>query len=299
MCGGITDGDEHVTAAAPPPAGRFLPGTSIEIVRQLDRRGKIVSALFDFDGTISLIREGWQQVMVPMMVELLLAAPVGSVRETEAELRAVVVDYVDRLTGKQTIYQMIQLCEELRKRGATPLEPLAYKRLYHDRLWARIAGRVAGLKAGLSAPDELMVPGARQMLVGLRERGTTLYLASGTDLDYVRDEAATLGVAELFDGGIYGALDRWESFSKAMIIDQILTEHHLRGEELVVFGDGYVEIENARSVGGIAVGVASDEVRREGVDAWKRDRLIGAGADLIVPDFGEHGRLLEYLFGGS
>jgi len=28
-------------------------------------------ALFDFDGTLSLIRTGWQQVMVPMMVEIL------------------------------------------------------------------------------------------------------------------------------------------------------------------------------------------------------------------------------------
>ena len=89
---------------------------------------------------------------------------------------------------------------------------------------------------------------------------------------------------------------RWESFSKAMIIDQILREHRLHGEQLVVFGDGYVEIENAKRVGGLAVGVASDEVRREGVDAWKRSRLIQAGADLIVPEFRQQARLLSYLF---
>ena len=105
-----------------------------------------------------------------------------------------------------------------------------------------------------------------------------------------------LGVADLFDGGIYGALDQWESFSKAMIIEQILRDHGLHGEELAVFGDGYVEIENAKAVGGIAVGVASDEVHRAGVDEWKRNRLIEAGADLIVPEFREHERLLAYLF---
>ena len=77
-----------------------------------------------------------------------------------------------------------------------------------------------------------------------------------------------------------------------MIIERILREHDLRGKELVVFGDGYVEIENGKAVGGIAVGVATDEERREGVDLWKRDRLISAGADLIIPEFREHARLL-------
>ena len=27
--------------------------------------------VFDFDGTLSLIREGWPEIMVPMMVEVL------------------------------------------------------------------------------------------------------------------------------------------------------------------------------------------------------------------------------------
>ena len=275
------------------PPGPFLPGSAIEVVNPAVPRGRVRFALFDFDGTVSLIREGWQQIMIPMMVDLLAEAPQA---ESPEQLRVVVTDYVDRLTGKQTIYQMIQLCEELAKRGATPLEPLEYKRMYHDRLWERIKDRVAGLKAGRIPPDDLMVPGARDVLAALRSRGVTCYLASGTDIAYVQDEAAALGVAGYFDGGIYGALDNWESFSKAMIIDQILRDHGLAGEQLVVFGDGYVEIEEARRVGGIAVGVASDEARRQGVDEWKRGRLIGAGADLIVPDFRESARLLDYLF---
>lgn len=278
-----------VNSAAP----RFLAGSSIEVIAEPPRRGAIRSALFDFDGTISLIREGWQGVMIPMMVEILLETPR---HEPEDELRAVVREYVDRLTGKQTIYQMIQLGEEIQKRGGTALEPLAYKRMYHDRLWARIEGRVAGLKSGQIPPDDLLVPGSRELLLGLRRRGVKLYLASGTDIAYVQDEAAALGVTDLFDGGIYGALDNWQAFSKAMVIERIIREHGLRGEELVVFGDGYVEIENGKAVGGIAVGVATDEVRREGVDLWKRKRLISAGADLIIPEFREHARLLAYLF---
>ncbi len=274
-------------------APRYLAGSSIEVIAEPPRRGAIASALFDFDGTISLIREGWQQVMIPMMVEILLQTPR---HESEDELRVVVREYVDRLTGKQTIYQMIQLCEEIVKRGGSPLEPLAYKRMYHDRLWARIEGRVAGLKAGRIPQDDLLVPGSRDLLAALRRRGVKLYLASGTDIAYVQDEAAALGVADLFDGEIYGALDNWQAFSKAMIIERILREHDLRGEELVVFGDGYVEIENGKAVGGIAVGVASDEVRRAGVDEWKRSRLVAAGADLVVPEFREQARLVAYLF---
>jgi hypothetical protein len=35
---------------------------------------QITHVVFDFDGTLSLIREGWPAVMVPMFVEMLPAA---------------------------------------------------------------------------------------------------------------------------------------------------------------------------------------------------------------------------------
>src|SRR3984893_13887104 len=90
-------------------------------------RAKVV--LFDFDGTLSLIRSGWMDVMVPMMVEILAELKTG---ETEEQLRAIVEDFVWRLTGKETIYQMIALADEVKKRGGTPLDPLAYKKMYLD-----------------------------------------------------------------------------------------------------------------------------------------------------------------------
>ena len=46
----------------------FLDDSPIEIVNQSIPRGHVRHALFDFDGTLSLIREGWQGVMIPMMV---------------------------------------------------------------------------------------------------------------------------------------------------------------------------------------------------------------------------------------
>ena len=232
--------------------------------------------------------------MVPMMVEHLQATPEHESRE---ELTRVVREFVDRLTGKQTIYQMIQLREEVAKRGGAPREALAYKREYLDLLWERIAHRVRGLKEGTIQREEMLVPGCLAMLDGLAQHGVTCYLASGTDLPYVRDEAAALGLTPCFGERIYGALDDWENYSKAMVIQQILRENDLHGPELVTLGDGYVEIENTVQVGGIAVGVASDEVRRWGVDAWKRQRLIGAGAHVIIPDFRQADALLAFLIG--
>lgn len=263
----------------------------MEIVREVGR-GEVKCALFDFDGTISLVREGWQGVMVPMMVEVLMETP-GA--ESEEEVREVVRDFVERLTGKQTIYQMIRLAEEVKKRGGEPLDPLEYKRIYHERLLEKINHRLEGLRNGKIDPEKMRVPGALEMLEALRERGVVMYLASGTDLPYVLEETRLIGIDKFFEGKIYGALDRWWEFSKGELIRRIISENDLRGSQFVAFGDGFVEIEEAKRVGGIAVGVASDEVRRGGVDEWKRRRLIEAGADIIVPDFREHERLVGYL----
>jgi phosphoglycolate phosphatase len=272
----------------------YLPGTEIEIIHPGLPHGHVHSVLFDFDGTLSLIREGWQQVMIPMMVEILSALDTG---ETKAELTATVTEYVDRLTGKQTIYQMIELCNQIEVRGGAPLDPLAYKHRYLDRLWDRIEGRVLGLKVGRIEAAEMVVPGAFDILGNLHERDVTCYLASGTDQPYVLDEAAALGVTPYFDGRIYGALDEYERFSKAQVIQEIMRTHDLHGRQLLAFGDGFVEIEETKRVGGIAVGVASDEVRRQGINSWKRARLIDAGADIIVPDFREQQQLLDFLLG--
>ena len=269
---------------------------SIEVINPGIVRGRIRSALFDFDGTLSLIREGWQQVMVPMMVEVLLETPE---HESEEELRQIATSFVDELTGKQTIYQMLRLQEEVRRRGGEPKEALEYKHAYLARLWRRIKDRVASLEAGDVSPDEMLVPGARAMLTALQQRGVVLYLASGTDRPDVLREAAALGLPEFFGDRIFGALDRYWEFSKAQLIADIVRDHGLEGPELLGVGDGFVEIENTKQVAGIAVGVASDEARREGINAWKRERLIRAGADLIVPDFREHEKLLAYLWGES
>jgi phosphoglycolate phosphatase len=133
------------------------------------------------------------------------------------------------------------------------------------------------------------------VLKALHERGLRLYLASGTDEEYMRREADLLGVTEYFDGGVFGALDDYKSFSKRILIERILARAECHGREILGFGDGFVEIENIKAVGGMAVGVATDEGECQVVDAWKRERLIGAGADYIVPNYLGHVDLLERI----
>ena len=267
----------------------------IEFAADFAPRPGISQVLFDFDGTLSLIREGWPEVMVPMFAELLPPLP----GETGAQRRAIAHEDIMRLNGKQTIYQMIQLAERIRERGGQPQEPLAYKHEYLRRLDARIQARTDGLRSGALRSDDLLVFGARALLEKLAARGLTLYLASGTDELYVKEEAASLGVSRYFGQHIYGALDDYRNFSKKMVIDRILRENRISGAQLLSFGDGYVEIQNTKEVGGLAVAVASDEARNGSgrMDEWKRQRLLGVGADVVIPDFRDADALLAAVLG--
>jgi phosphoglycolate phosphatase-like HAD superfamily hydrolase len=270
----------------------FLPGTRIEVIHPEFPRGHARAVLFDFDGTLSLIREGWPDVMIPMMVAHLASAPGAEPRD---ELSRAVEEFVMRLNGKQTIYQMIQLADEVKKRGGTPRDPLEYKHEYHDLLWQRISGRVAALEAGTTPGESLTVPGSRELLQELSLRQCPLYLASGTDLAFVQNEVRALALETFFGQHIYGAIDDYQNFSKKMVIEWLVAQLQLGLGELIGFGDGFVEIQEVKRAGGVAIGVASDEKLRTGINEWKRERLIQAGADIIIPDYRNVAELLRLL----
>ncbi len=275
-------------------AANFLPGSSVEIIRDARQDEPPRFALFDFDGTLSLIREGWIEVMVSMMVEILRETRTN---ETDEALYSLALSFVTELNGKQTIYQMFRLAEEVEQRGGTPEDPLSYKHRYHDRLMKHIHGRLEALRRGAIPPGEMLVPFALDMLDELVDRDVELYLASGTDEQYVREEAELLGLDAYFGQHISGAVDDYKTFSKALVIQRILDENDIDASRLVGFGDGYVEIDNIKSAGGIAIGVASDEAGRSGKpNPWKRERLIGIGADVVIPDFHDGNLLCRYLW---
>jgi phosphoglycolate phosphatase len=268
---------------------------SIEQSWPVQPRPEIGHVLFDFDGTISLIRQGWPEVMVPMFVEVMPKLP----GETEAEVERMVLDDIMKLNGKQTIYQMIQLAGRIEERGGQPNEPLWYKHEYLRRLDLHIGARTAGLARGEILPEAHLVHGVRPLLEHLTKLGLKLYLASGTDEFAVKREAELLDIAKYFGPNIHGAQDDYKSFSKKLVIDRILNDHAITGEQLLSFGDGYVEIENTKQVGGLAVAVASDEANNGSgqVDAWKRERLLGVGADVVIPDYRDAISFVDYLLG--
>ena len=266
----------------------------VEFAPTFAPRKQISHVLFDFDGTLSLIRQGWPDVMLPMFLEMLPRRD----GDTDDQLQQMLFDDIMRLNGKQTIYQMIQFAERVKERGGEAKEPLWYKGEYLRRLDERIRHRIEGIANGSIGRDDFLVFGTRPLLENLQDRGLKLYLASGTDEPFVKREAGLLDLARYFGEHIYGAKDDYKSFSKKMVIERILRENRIAGEQLLAFGDGYVEIENTKEVGGLAVAVASDEAHNGSgrMDEWKRQRLMGVGADLCVPDYRDAEALLRLLF---
>jgi rfaE bifunctional protein kinase chain/domain len=279
----------------------YLDGSEIEACcRPLPRLADVRHAVFDHDGTISTLRQGWERIMEPMMIRAILGDRYATADETLYH-RVVhrVREYIDKSTGIETLIQMEALVEMVTEVGvvapADVLDKFEYKAIYNDALMAVVNGRLAKYRRGELGLDDLTVKGAVAFLRSLRAMGISLYLASGTDHEDVEREAQALGYAGLFDGGIYGALGEVNAQSKRQVIQRILAENGLDGSELAAFGDGPVELRESRRRHGAAIGVASDEVRRYGLNPEKRARLIQAGAQILMPDFSQAERLLTLM----
>jgi len=264
-------------------------------------KDKIKHAVFDHDGTISVLREGWELVMEPMMIKAILGDQYNSVGEhLYNRVLQRVKDYIDKSTGIQTIQQMEGLIEIIQEFNIVPkdkiLDKFGYKEIYNDALMEMVTKRVEKLNKKELDVQDFAVKGAIELLNYLRGKGVKLYLASGTDRDDVIAEAKAMGYADLFNGGIYGAIGDISKYSKKRVIEKIIKDNNLSGTELITFGDGPVEMRECRKVGGIAVGIASDEIRRHGLNVEKRARLIKAGAQILLPDLSQREYLYELLF---
>lgn len=249
----------------------------------------VQAVVFDFDGTLSTLRHGWEAVMEPMMLELLSGG------EPTDEDRAEVRRYIDESTGIQTIHQMKWLAEAVRRRGgAEPLDPWAYKAEYNRRLMLPVNERLAAIQSGQCASEDFMVAGSRALLNALKLRGVKLYAASGTDHPDVVRESKALGLYPYFDE-VHGAPVGAEDCSKEAVLRRLTEEAGLSGGRVAVIGDGRVEIALAKAIGARALGVASDEEKRQGLNPQKLKRLTAAGADRIVGDFADLRQTLDFL----
>lgn len=279
---------------------RRLEGTEFEVVRDLPRKLAIRHAIFDHDGTLSTLREGWEAIMQPMMVRAILGPHLNTAPKDEFDrINELARQFIDQTTGIQTLVQMQGLARLVREGGYVPageiLDEHGYKRLYNDELLAMVRQRLAKLQRGELAPEDFQIKNAAPLLRHLHARGVKLYLASGTDEADVIAEAQAMGYADLFEGRICGAIGNANVEAKKLVLERIIREHRLAGHEFVTFGDGPVEMRETHQRGGIAIGLCSDEVRRLGWNPAKRRRLIRGGADVLIPDFSQLSHLLRLL----
>jgi rfaE bifunctional protein kinase chain/domain len=279
---------------------RYFEGTEIENITGPWEGLNIRHAVFDHDGTISTLREGWEKIMEPMMVRSILGKSARTADEAlYVRVCRRVRELIARTTGIQTIAQMHELVLLVREFGLVPdseiLSAASYKGIFNEEILALVNVRLAKLNDGQLNISDFTLNGAVPFLRALKEAGVLLYLASGTDEEDVRLEAERLGYADVFEGRIYGSIGQIAKDAKKVVIDRILHEVGGAAGRLVTFGDGPVEMRETARHGALAIGVASDEVRRFGLNPEKRTRLIRAGANALVPDFSEWQKLWEVL----
>lgn len=260
-------------------------------------RAAVTHVVFDFDGTLSLVRAGWPEIMLGMFVEM-LPRRAG---ETEAELRPRLLADLLRMNGRQTIHQMIQFAGEVADRGGAAEAPEWYLAEFTRRLSVCIRERSEAIATGRRPADDFVVHGGRALLEELRGRGFKLYLLSGTLERFVRQEAELLGLTEFFGPRLFGGHEDHTKFSKQAVFARILREEGISGERLLSFGDGPVEIQNTKELGGMAVAVASDELNNGSgrMHPEKRRQLLAAGADAVIADYREPLGLLAGLLGAE
>jgi sugar/nucleoside kinase (ribokinase family)/phosphoglycolate phosphatase-like HAD superfamily hydrolase len=283
-----------------PRHAHYISNTEIEVIGDLPRDLAIKHCIFDHDGTLSTLREGWEQIMEAMMLRAVLGNQYDAIDDAEFErVRDSVRQLIDRTTGIQTLVQMVGLRDLVRHFGYVPksevLDEHGYKHIFNIELLKMVAGRVKKLKAGELEVEDFQIKNAARLLFELHRRGIELYLASGTDEADAIAEAEALGYAHYFEGRIYGAVGDITVEAKKIVLEKIIREHNLSGHEFATIGDGPVEIRETQRRGGLCIGVASDELRRFGLNLSKRKRLIRAGASLIVPDFSQLPTLLKVL----
>lgn len=256
---------------------------TIEIRELSAKHTPVKVAIFDFDGTISTLRCGWEQIMEKVMLRRL--APSGL---PEEELLTLIRAYIEESTGIQTIFQMEWLAEQVKKLcGTEPLDPWVYKDEYNEELLNMVNDRIRRLENGEAKPDEFLVRGSRRFLELLAAQGIEIYIASGTDDVDLQREAALLAVTPMVKG-IKGAPHRRKDCSKEAVIKELVETRQLSGKELLVVGDGKVEIMLGNEVGAVTVGVATREINMDGTFHPKKlIKLRQAQADYIVADFDE------------
>ena len=90
--------------AEAPHRARYIDESEIELITEPLPMLKIQHAIFDHDGTISTLREGWEKIMEPMMIKAILGDQNGTADEKLFNrVKNRVRELIERTTGIQTI----------------------------------------------------------------------------------------------------------------------------------------------------------------------------------------------------
>jgi len=287
--------------AEDPRQAVYYASSEIEIINRLPEDLNIRYAIFDNDGTLSTLREGWENIMRPVMVKAILGSKYQDADIGLLDIiRARVDELIDKTTGIQTLMQMKILVGVIKEYGFIPedhiLDEYGYKKIYNDELMQMVRQREGKLANGEISIEDLTIKNSIGFLKRLYDAGIRLYLTSGTDEDDVKHEASVLGYAHLFEDRIFGATGDINTEVKKLVLRKILNSTGgSGGRSIATFGDGPVEIRETHKRGGITIGVASSELRRYGLNLSKRTRLVKAGADILVADFSQSELLLKLL----
>lgn len=279
----------------------YQENTEIEIINKWKVKPEVKNAVFDHDGTISTLREGWELIMAPVMIRAILGDKYNDAEDSSFRMISKrVQDYIDKTTGIQTLAQMHGLIDLIREFGCVPEEkipdPSGYKHIFNLELMKMVKAREKKFKSGELSLDDLTIKKSVPFLQLLFDSGIKLWLVSGTDVEDVISEARTLGYEHLFEGRIFGAVGDIKKEAKKEVLDHMLDKMgELNPGNIVTFGDGPVEMRETKKRSGLTVGIASNEIRRYGLNEHKRTRLIKAGADIIIPDFSQYSTILELL----
>ena len=269
-----------------------MSAAPIEFARSFRPR-VIRHVLMDWDGTTSLSRGGWADIMAGIYAEHLpeIAGENDVVRREFARAELMT------LNGKPSIHQMAHLAELVERRGGSAETAEKYHDEFQRRLGDAVRARLERVRHEPPGTDSLLVRGVRAFFEMLLARGITLTLATGSVLHEVRHETELLDVARYFDAmhGPHTLDDR--HFSKCAVIAGLLRDRGVDGAALLAFGDGPVEIRETKAVGGIAIAVASDEENHGSgrMDPAKRETLLAAGADGVIADFHSAQQIVEAL----
>jgi phosphoglycolate phosphatase-like HAD superfamily hydrolase len=263
----------------------------VEFSPSFSARPQISHVVFDFDGTIAWLKHGWPDILANVLLPYFPNPGHETLRTLRAEILA--------LNGKPPIFQ-IRRCLELAAQSANKLpEADQLMTQYASKLAAVIKERVAAIRGGDISSASFLVHGTTSLLNQLFERDLTLIILSGTEQKWVQEEAELLGLKPYFGRHIYGSTADLMASSKEAVVSRLLAEENIAGQHLLSFGDGPVEIQVTKKVGGLAVGVASDEdVNGSGkMDPQKQTHLKDAGADMLIPDYRDANALIESIFG--